>query len=99
MMNTPQLSRRSFGKIIGGTAAYVALQPAAGRLVSQAQPLPDKLSVVRLSANENPYGPSQAALKAMSDAFSLAWRYPDEYADRLIEELARLHGVSSSQIL
>jgi len=98
-MNTPQLSRRSFGKIIGGTAAYVALQPAAGRLVSQAQPLPDKLSVVRLSANENPYGPSQAALKAMTDAFSLAWRYPDEQEDALVEELQKLNHTSPDQIL
>lgn len=71
-MNTPpQLSRRSFGKIMGVTAAYVALQPASSRFIGQASPSIDKsdLTVVRLSANENPYGPSQKALKAMSDAF------------------------------
>jgi histidinol-phosphate aminotransferase len=55
--------------------------------------------VVRLSSNENPYGPSPASLKAMTDSFNLAWRYPDEYADMLSEELAKLHGVPVEQLL
>jgi histidinol-phosphate aminotransferase len=55
--------------------------------------------VVRLSSNENPYGPSQAALKAMTDGFSLAWRYPDEHADVLVDELARMNNVLNEQIL
>jgi histidinol-phosphate aminotransferase len=55
--------------------------------------------IVRLSSNENPYGPSPAALKAMADSFGLAWRYPDEYSDLLTAELAKLHGVTTEQIL
>ena len=51
-------------------------------------------SVVRLSSNENPYGPSPKAFKAMSDAFGLACRYPDERAEVLVESLARLNGVA-----
>ena len=35
----------------------------------------------------------------MTDGFSLAWRYPDEYADMLAEELSRVHGVPVDQIL
>lgn len=35
----------------------------------------------------------------MTDGFSLAWRYPDEYADMLAEELARLHGIPANQLL
>jgi histidinol-phosphate aminotransferase len=35
----------------------------------------------------------------MTDAFNLAWRYPDEHASALVEALARLHGVSTDQIL
>ncbi|HKS09514.1 MAG TPA: aminotransferase class I/II-fold pyridoxal phosphate-dependent enzyme [Pyrinomonadaceae bacterium] len=56
-------------------------------------------NIVRLSSNENPYGPSPAALKAMTDGFSLAWRYPDEHADVLAEDLARMHGVPVEQVL
>src|SRR6185295_13981436 len=38
-------------------------------------------------------------LKAMTDGFTFAWRYPDEYADMLADELARLHGVPVDQVL
>src|SRR6185436_17807785 len=56
-------------------------------------------SIVRLSSNENPYGPPPAAFDAMRQAFDLAWRYPDEAADDLVGELARLHGVGTDQVL
>jgi histidinol-phosphate aminotransferase len=56
-------------------------------------------AVVRLSSNENPYGPSPAAFDAMRGAFDLAWRYPDEHAEALAEDLARLHGVDAAQVL
>lgn len=92
-MNTLTLSRRSFSKLIGASAAFTALQPR--KIVKAAAPP----SIVRLSSNENPYGPAPAALKAMTDGFSLAWRYPDEYADMLAEELSQLHGVPLEQIL
>src|ERR1044071_6790042 len=39
------------------------------------------------------------ALKAMTDAFNLAWRYPDEHAESLIETLAKINGVEREQIL
>jgi histidinol-phosphate aminotransferase len=35
----------------------------------------------------------------MEDAFDLAWRYPDEHADLLIDSLAKLNGVGRDQIL
>src|SRR5215216_125933 len=93
MMTYATLSRRSFSKLLGVSAAYAALQPVE---VNASWPV---ANVVRLSSNENPYGPSPAALKAMTDGFSLAWRYPDEYADMLADELARLHGVPVDQVL
>ena len=93
MMNTQTLSRRNFSKLIGVTAAYAAFRPEF------ATARPATSNIVRLSANENPYGPSPAALKAMTDCFNLACRYPDEHANLLADELARLHGVPMDQIL
>ncbi|MEP6717866.1 MAG: aminotransferase class I/II-fold pyridoxal phosphate-dependent enzyme [bacterium] len=96
---TNSLSRRGFAKVLGASAAYAALNPSFAssttslRLVASASPL------VRLSSNENPYGPSPMAVKAMTDAFGLAWRYPDEHEGMLIDALAKLNGVSSNQIL
>lgn len=97
-MNT-SLSRRGFAKVLGVSAAYAALNPSFAssttslRLVTSASPL------VRLSSNENPYGPSPMAVKAMTDAFSLAWRYPDEHEESLVDALAKLNGVAREQIL
>ena len=98
-MNTTTLSRRSFSKIVGLSTAHVVLRP--GREVkgsSRALSSP-ATNVVRLSSNENPYGPSAAALKAMTDGFGLAWRYPDEYGDMLADELARMNNVTVDQVL
>jgi histidinol-phosphate aminotransferase len=101
-MNTSQISRRSFASVLGAGAAYVALRPSVSmstpalRLVSEAS---NAAAAVRLSSNENAYGPSQMALKAMTDAFGLAWRYPGDHEQSLVDALARMHGVGNEQIL
>jgi histidinol-phosphate aminotransferase len=101
-MINPTLSRRSFSKLMGASAAYAALaQPEVkGSWRSLIPGVPASAgNIVRLSSNENPYGPSASALKAMTDGFTLAWRYPDEYADMLADELARMNNVPVEQIL
>jgi histidinol-phosphate aminotransferase len=115
MMFAQTLSRRSFSKLIGvgalgsltiggrglanGTPMISdtnAWQPGA----NAAATLDAKAAaIVRLSSNENPYGPSPAALKAMTDNFGLAWRYPDEHAEMLVAELATMNNVAGEQIL
>ena len=95
------LSRRAFTRALGTGVAFATFKPTFAatslRLVDRA---PDaSATIVRLSSNENPYGPSQMALKAMTDAFSLAWRYPDEHEQTLIDSLAKLNGVNANQIL
>jgi histidinol-phosphate aminotransferase len=104
---TTSISRRKFAKLLGAGAACVVASPRiarAGSLLpvvaarSAAGPA-SAANIVRLSANENPYGPSPMAIKAMTEAFSLSCRYPDEHADVLIESLARINGVGRDQIL
>ena len=94
-MTAKSLSRRGFVQILGAGAAAAALRlPDFETATAAASPAPavavDK--VVRLSSNENPYGPSPAAFDAMREAFGLAWRYPDEHVDALVADLAKLHG-------
>ena len=102
MNNVTQISRRGFAKILSAGAAYAALRPSVSiaapslRLVGSAS---NVAAVVRLSSNENPYGPSPMALQAMTDAFSLAWRYPDEHEQSLVDALAKMNGVAAEQIL
>src|SRR4029077_5414740 len=97
-MNTMSISRRKFAQLLGAGAAVAIVKPAIS-FAAQAPPKSTSTGVVRLSANENPYGPSPKALKAMTDSFSLSCRYPDEHNNVLIDRLARLNGVNHDQIL
>ena len=101
-MNTMSISRRRFAQLLGAGAAVAVVRPQ----LSFAKPTQSIATsstaggdVVRLSANENPYGPSPKALQAMTDSFGLACRYPDEHNNLLIEKLAKLNGVNHDQIL
>jgi len=108
-----QLSRRAFGRLLGAGAAAALLAPgtaasgwngrgagrAEGRL-ELAKLLPkDPANLVLLNSNENSYGPSPLALEAMTEAHSVAMRYPDYWADRLQEELAGFHSVDPEMVV
>ena len=55
--------------------------------------------VIRLSANENPYGPSERMRQAMSEAYDRACRYPYSWYAELVGMLAEKHGVSPQHIM
>jgi histidinol-phosphate aminotransferase len=96
------VSRRRFAQLLGAGAVLSVARPAlsfAKPVVAAPPHVPATSSVVRLSSNENPYGPSPKALKAMNDVFNLACRYPDEHNDLLIDAVAKLNGVNHDQIL
>ncbi len=54
---------------------------------------------VQLNVNENPYGPGEKALAAMTRAQAVASRYPDAAEEELAAAIARHHGVSREQIV
>ncbi len=54
---------------------------------------------IKLASNENPYGPSPQAIKAMQQAATEVHRYPDGDANALKEKLAAFHAVDRDQIL
>ena len=81
-------SRRHFARLIGAGAALAAV-PALG-----AENAP-----VILNSNENPFGPSPAALRAIRAAAADVFRYPDDAESALAEAVAAHHGVSTSEVL
>jgi len=93
------ISRRRFAQLLSAGAAATVARPALGLARETTPAAAIRSSVVRLSSNENPYGPSSRALQAMTEAFPVACRYPDEPADALVEALAKLNGVEHGQIL
>jgi len=101
-MNTTSISRRKFAQLLGAGAAAAVVRPRlsfAKPTQSTATSLTAGGNIVRLSSNENPYGPCPKALQAMTDSFGLACRYPDEHNNVLIDKLATLNNVDRSQIL
>ncbi len=98
-----QTSRRSFARWIGAGAALAALRPLSVAVAAApaADPLPGSAAegIVRLSANENPYGPPAAALAAMRDAMAHACRYPDERDESLRGALGKHLGVKPDTLV
>ncbi len=54
---------------------------------------------IKLSNNENAYGPSPKSLAAMQTAVAEGNRYPDRYNRQLIESIASHHKVSKDRVL
>ncbi len=54
---------------------------------------------IALNLNENPFGPSPLALKALKEAIEQVHRYPEIHAVDLHEEIAAFHGVKPEQVL
>ena len=97
-MNNESISRRRFAGLLGIGAAATVIKPRLSLAITPGES-PAPSGVVRISYNENPYGPSPKALQAMSDAFAFANRYPIERSAPLIEALAKSSGVAPEQII
>ena len=100
-MNSTSISRRDFARLLGVGAAAAVVGPQIS-FSKATQPTATSLAeggVVRLSANENPFGPSPKAFEAMTASFGVSCRYPDEHTNVLIEKLAKLNGVDRDQIV
>src|SRR5216684_7170933 len=99
-MNTMSISRRRFAHLLGVGAAAAIVRPRI-TIATEAPTVPAKTNtgVVRLSANENPYGPSAKAHEAMKNAHPASNRYPDEANDVLIDKIAKINSVSRDQIV
>src|SRR6266446_6182487 len=97
-MNTLSISRRKFAHLLGVGAAAAIVRPRF-TIAADQPPKSTSTGLVRLSANENPYGPAPKAHAAMNNSFDACCRYPDEANDVLIEKIAKINGVNREQIV
>lgn len=95
-MQNNGVSRRSFAQAIAAGAALATIPQFARAAATKRL---SSTGLVRLSANENPYGPSAKAMDAMMAALHDAPRYPDEMAEGLCADVAKFHGVSCDEVL
>jgi histidinol-phosphate aminotransferase len=94
------LTRRSLARLLGAAAGASLLEaPRVGAVAASAKAPAVAAGPIRLSANENPYGPCAPALDALARSGGAASRYPGAALSETRETIARLHGVSSDQIV
>jgi len=99
------LNRRSF---VGGSAAFGGIAAAGGLPLTVAAEQTSAIAVppvygpapgvAKLNANENPYGPSKAALVQMYEASKLGAYYVGESVPMLKAMIAERHGVTPEYI-
>ena len=59
----------------------------------------NKKDIIKLGSNENPWGPSPKAMKAIEDEIKSINRYPESQLQELITEIAKYSGVKNSQVI
>ena len=99
------VSRRRFFGGVATAVGYLSLKPQL-RLWSQGAPAQQRArttvdeydAMAKLANNENPYGPPESVLKAMTDAFKYANRYG--YPDGgIVDAIAKHHGVPPENVM
>ncbi|HWL61440.1 MAG TPA: histidinol-phosphate transaminase [Steroidobacteraceae bacterium] len=80
---------------VRGLAPYVIGKPIAELARELGM---DEASIIKLASNENPLGPSPAALAAMQRALQDVWLYPDGNGHDLKVAIARHHDVAMNQV-
>lgn len=97
-----KLNRRNWIKASSLVGVSTAMSPLdyqsifSDQLQSSTETADD---VVRLSSNENPYGPSRKVRDAMINDFDKVCRYPRMYYKELVDMLAIKHNVSADHIV
>jgi histidinol-phosphate aminotransferase len=100
----PTVSRRRFMSSVSAALGVLSLKPAQLWWQQGQNPVRPRATVeeydalAKLANNENPYGPPESVLKAMTQAFKYANRYG--YPDGgITEALAKHHGVKPENIM
>ena len=94
------LTRRSLARLLGAAAgASLVESPRMRSLTAPAKASGVAAGPIRLSANENPYGPCAPALEALTHSGNGASRYPGAALSETREAIARLHGVAPERIV
>jgi len=91
---SPTISRRSVLTGILSGASTVLVAPHA--LAQMIGPDPD---YIRLTSNENPYGPSTSALKAAAEASANGAFYPGGISRDLMGLIANKHGLGMENVV
>ena len=104
MTITADLSRRNFLSAGAATMGASLITPHLALAQSANADLGNPMygpapGVAKLNANENPYGPSPSAIKAMTEAIGKGAYYVNSTAETLKEMIAERHGLTKDHII
>ncbi len=86
--------------LLASATVLLAGAPIADGCASERpQNIQNKDGLILLNWNENPFGPSEVAVKAVNEAMKFANRYPDEAAADLKKKLADRNNLKPTNIL
>lgn len=93
------IDRRQWLKSIGLAGTATLLTPSEVLSFDQPNSAKPKDGLVRLTSNENPYGPSKRVRAAITKAFDISCRYPSINLKPLVDAIATKEGVSKDHIV
>lgn len=98
-----EVSRRRFLGGVTTLLGYLTLRPSGALFSQGATPRPrigvdEYDGMAKLASNENPYGPPDSVLKAMTNAFKYANRYSYPDGD-IVAAIAKHHGVPPENVM
>ncbi|MDP2322996.1 MAG: histidinol-phosphate transaminase [Gammaproteobacteria bacterium] len=100
---TSHVSRRFL--LLGTSAAAATAALAERSALAQAagfgpvSPASGAPGLARLIANENPYGPSASARRAVTETLATAWQYPMGHDQRLKQLIAAREGLTPQHVM
>ncbi len=92
-IHTPRSPARLAVEAVRSLSPYVT-----GKPMSELERELGITDIVKLASNENPLGPSPAAMAAAQKSLADIWLYPDGNGHELKAAIARHHGVSMDQV-
>lgn len=96
-MNT--IDRRKWLRTVGLSGGFALLGGFEGLAIETSPKSLNNVGLVKLSSNENPYGPSERVRAAITNTFDSACRYPFQVLPSLVEMIAEKEGVSKDHIV
>jgi histidinol-phosphate aminotransferase len=92
------LSRRAFAGSLAALSGAV-LSATRPRTAHASLEKGEARDLIQLNSNENPYGPSEQALRAMTESQAVACRYPDDLEQEMVDAVAAHHRVPASSVV
>ena len=93
------IDRRKWLKTIGLSTGFALMGGLEALAIETPRKRESTTGLVKLSSNENPYGPSERVRAVITNSFDIACRYPSQELPSLVQMIAEKEGVTKDHIV